>query len=204
MLPTKYKEGLPRVSAIVESLYPFEWSYAEWRFHEWVKSYDYSVKEYMDTASIAWTEIHLGMEKFINWEEFESSYPSYIEGWKMFLQENNVIPIEVEKYIATDRYQGTIDLIAEIDWELWLLDWKSYWCAQDILWIRKKPYKYVKPYSKLLKASLQLSLYAEPENIINIWVIELSIDWYHFHKLKRKTKEELDSAVDYYYKNIWL
>ena len=58
-LPTKYKKGLARVSAIIEALYPFEGTEDEFRFHNWLKSKDIPVNEYMETASRAGTAIHL-------------------------------------------------------------------------------------------------------------------------------------------------
>lgn len=50
-----------------------------------------------------------------------------IEGARAWLNEHRVRPIEVEAFLlnTTAGYGGTCDLIAEIDGEVWLLDWKT-------------------------------------------------------------------------------
>lgn len=50
-----------------------------------------------------------------------------IAGARTWLNETKVRPIEVEAYLIHETlgYGGTCDLIAEIDGEVWLLDWKT-------------------------------------------------------------------------------
>ena len=154
----------------------------------------------MKCASESWTEIHLSLEKFIKWIEYVPKFPSYTNAWIAFLEEYNVSNIETEKYILTDRYQWTTDMVWDIWWKKWVLDWKTFWITKSILWIVSS-WKYRKPYDKLKKASLQLSLYAYALWISHIWVIEL-MDWeYRFHKLKRIKDWELDKILDNYYNN---
>lgn len=223
-----YVEGLPRVSHIVGLVFPFEGE-GKKRFHLWLEKKNIDVDHYMNVANSYGTAIHLWLERYIigqNTEQTEKGMEDYIlckennekyvlleqqyephltkyVGYGIcFLKENNVLPIHTEHYICVEgKYQGTIDLIGEIDWEKWVLDWKSYSCTQEILWIRKWEYKYKKPYTKLVKASLQLSLYALPLGIKNIWVVELAYDWYHFHKLSLYSQEEIDIIVNNYH--LW-
>lgn len=208
-LPTKYIEWIPRVSRIVEALFPFEGTEDEERFHNWLKSKDIPVDEYMSVASSYWTAIHKGMEDYINGVipydmDYEPELSKYTGYGIDFLKKENIAPLHTEHFICTEDYQGTIDLIAWIDWELWILDWKTYWIAQDILWTKWSKWKYKKPYSKLKKATIQLSLYAYGSNlgIKNIWVVELSCKGYIFHKLKLLKKKEIEEIVNNYY--LWV
>lgn len=204
-LPTKYKEGIPRVSRIVEALFPFEGTEDEFRFHNWLKSKDIPVDEYMRVASSYWTAIHKGMEDHISWfpildSEYEPYLTKYTNYGIDFLKKENVAPLHTEHFICTEDYQGTIDLIAWIDWELWILDWKTYWIAQEILGTKWSKWKYKKPYNKLKKATIQLSLYAYGSNmgIKNIGVVELADDGYHFHKLKKLSSKEIKEIINQY------
>lgn len=215
-LPSTYKEGLCRVSTIVSSVFPFEWENKK-RFLMWLADdvkpaqkrwFAISEEKYMDVANSYWTAIHKGMEDYILWNkvywwECEPEVGKYVGYGIYFLKEEKVTPIHTEHYIhVEDMYQWTIDLIAEIDGELWVLDWKSWSIAQEILGTKSSRWKYKKPYDKLKKATLQLSLYALPLWIKNIWVVELAEHWYVFHKLKIMTQEEVDIIINNYH-NIW-
>ena len=167
-------------------------------------SKDIPVDEYMRTASSYGTAIHKGMEDHIawlaiDWWEYEPEVTKYCTYGIQFLNEYSVSCIHTEHYISTPHYQGTIDLVAEINWEKWVLDWKSWGIAQDILGTKWPKWKYKKPYDKLVKTSLQLSLYAYPLGIKNIWVVELSSDWFHFHKLKLIPKKDIEEIINNYY-----
>lgn len=214
-----YVDGLPRVSHIVSSVYPFEGE-AKKRFAAWLKSKGIKLDHYMNIANSYGTAIHLWLERYIigqnieqecsvennekdiNMSTYEPHLTKYVSYGKQFLKEERVTPIHTEHYICVDkRYQGTIDLIGEIDWEKWVLDYKTFWVAQEILWTKWPTWRYKKPYDKLKKATLQLSLYALPLWIKNIWVVELAEHWYEFHKLKIMTQEEIDIIIKNYY--IW-
>ena len=166
-------------------------------------SKDIPVNEYMKVASEAWTHIHLWLDNYINWleesfSEYEPHTKEYISHWIDFLIKEKVAPISTEEYIATNRYQWTIDLVAWIDWEQWVLDWKTWWIAQEILGTKWPKWKYKKPYAKLKKATVQLSLYAYAKWIKNIWVVELEVDGYHFHPLELVPDDELDLILKEY------
>ena len=60
-----YVEGLPRVSHIVSSVFPFEGE-GKKRFEKWLKSKDISPEVYMNIANSYGTAIHKGMEDHIN------------------------------------------------------------------------------------------------------------------------------------------
>jgi len=203
-MPSTYKEGVARVSHIVESVFPFEWE-AKKRFEKWLDQKKIPMEKYMQVASSYWTAIHLWMENHINGvsleqEQYEPFLTKYVSFGIQWMKDYNVIPLEIEKYIQTEHYQGTIDLIAEIDGEKWICDWKTYWIAQEVLNTKKEGSKYKKPYDKLKKAALQLSLYAYACGIEHIGVVELAADWYHFHKLNLLPKEEFDKVINNY---IW-
>jgi ATP-dependent exoDNAse (exonuclease V) beta subunit len=86
----------------------------------------------------------------------------YVKKGVDFLLKEKVTPYVTEHYIQVEgKYQGTIDLLAWIDGEQWILDWKTYGIAQEILQTKSSSWKYKKPYDKLKKATLQLSLYAK-------------------------------------------
>ena len=207
-----YIEGLVRVSHIVSSVFPFEGE-AKKRFAAWLKSKGIKLDHYMNIANSYGTAIHLWLEQYIkssqennetdiNMSTYEPHLTKYVSYGKQFLKEERVTPIHTEHYIVVDnKYQGTIDLIGEIDWEKWVLDWKSWGIAQEILRTKGPSWKYKKPYDKLAKTTLQLSLYALPLWIKNIWVVELAEHWYEFHKLKIMTQEEIDIIIKNYY--IW-
>lgn len=78
-----------------------------------------------------------------------------IEGARAWLNEKGVKPIEVEAFLIHETlgYGGTCDLIAEIDGETWLLDWKT---SKSVAWANGKVYNDLK---------LQLAAYARAEFI---------------------------------------
>ncbi len=157
----------------------------------------------MKEASTWWTFVHKKLEDFINkWSIYKwNRYKNYIWAWMKFLSEvpNKIIWTEV--YIKTKDYQWTVDLIWEIDGKKYILDWKTYWLAKDKFNLQSE---YKKPYSKLKKAQLQLSLYARALRINNIWVIELSNDWnYHFHVLEKINNDDLKDLI-YQFNNNYI
>lgn len=56
-----------------------------------------------------------------------------VEGARAWLNAKRPVPLEVESFLinATLGYGGTCDLIAELDGEIWLLDWKS---SKSVAW----------------------------------------------------------------------
>ena len=158
-------------------------------------SKDIELDEYMKEASEGGRYVHSALETFMkSWEFNWKKYKNIINWGIQFLTDYKVIPLLIEEYIKTKDYQGTIDLIATIDWVKWVLDWKSYGLAKDKFKI-PQPTEYRKPYDKLKKARLQLSLYARSKRINNIWIIELTQSGYHFHKLVPYSKEELNTFI---------
>lgn len=56
-----------------------------------------------------------------------------VDGARAWLNEQHVRPLEVEAFLINETlgYGGTCDLIAEIDGEVWLLDWKT---SKSVAW----------------------------------------------------------------------
>lgn len=195
--PSNYSAVLPRVSSIVEYFYPFT-NDAKARFYDWLSLYKVNPSDYMKEASSWWTFVHGALENYMKdktkykWRK----YKKFIEWWIKFLLDNDVTPLWMEVYFQTKNYQWTIDLIAEIDWKKWILDWKTYGLAKYKFNIPIPDYR--KPNDKLKKARLQLSLYAYAQGIENIWVIELTESWYHFHILEKIPDKEIKSMIKEY------
>lgn len=221
-LPPWYSEGIPRVSSIVDFVFPFKWDDVNLNVWAWLDKAGNPTEQdarlayssdtpYLALASIylreaqdVWTFIHRQLELFLEWEDLEDKEELYelhqeeIENWLTFLSEYNPNNTETEKYIREpqDRYQWSIDLVADLDWlGRTIVDWKTYWIARKRFWI---PYSanYKKPYDKLKKARLQLSLYAYAlGNIDTICVVELTNGEYHLHILEKYTDKELETIL---------
>lgn len=200
-IPKEYTKDLPRVSSIVEFVYPFWWKdkelFLDWL---WKKNVDYI--EYMEEASYWGRFVHSQLEnRIINWINYSwKEYRGYVDNWLSIINSWEFEFIESEKYVRWADYQGTIDCVVKrvSDWKYWILDWKTYWLAKDKFWISST---YRKPYDKLKKASLQLSLY---KNIIQEYNIEFLIIaelWNNYHNLYYVDiwdKEEIDRVVKEY------
>ena len=201
-LPKNYENWKSRVSDIVEFIYPFKNSEDERRFISWLNQKWIELEDYMKEASEWWTHIHKQIENFINSNKVKvkKEYKDFYNNWIQWIEESGVVPIASEVYISTKDFQWTIDLIWEIDWEKWILDFKTYWLAKYKFWLQNK---YKKPYDKLKKAQLQLSLYWYAKNISNLWVIELTKDNYYFHKIDILPKKQIQKIIKEYkfYKN---
>lgn len=78
-----------------------------------------------------------------------------IDGARAWLNERQIKPLEVEAFLIHETlgYGGTCDLIAEIDGETWLLDWKT---SKSVAWPSGIVYSDLK---------LQLAAYARAEFI---------------------------------------
>lgn len=198
--PSNYKEWIPRVSSICEFIYPFHWESKD-RFHWWLERNYISLSEYMREASTWGTYVHLAMETYgKTWKWRWKKYKDIVNSGIQFYNDFNVRLIEAERYVSCKDYQWTTDAIAEIDGKKWILDWKTYWLAK-LKWNIESTYR--KPYDKLKKARLQLSLYARLLWIENIWVVELDKNWYHFHPLELTPEKEIKEIL-LLYKNHYI
>lgn len=81
-----------------------------------------------------------------------------VEGARLWLNQHSVKPIEIEAYLVnrTLGYGGTCDLIAEIDGETWLLDWKT---GKSVAWPSGAVYDDMR---------LQLAAYANAEFLARV------------------------------------
>ncbi len=75
------------------------------------------------------TRIHAALEAIVRREPpvIDPRDRPAVEGARAWLNEHRVRPIEVEACLLNETvgYGGTCDLIAELDGEVWLLDWKT-------------------------------------------------------------------------------
>ena len=199
--PTNYSADLPRVSSIVEHIYPFHGESKD-RFHGWLEKNDISLAWYMKEASEWGTYVHKAMEDYgATWKWRWKKYKKIVDSWIQFHKDYDLKLIWSEVYIKCKDYQGTLDRLATINWVEWLIDWKSYWLAKAKFWL---PNVYRKPYDKLKKARLQLSLYNRALKYkYRLAVVELTEDGYYFHELVQLPKEELDEIL-FLYKNSYI
>ena len=101
------------------------------------------------------TRIHAALESVLRREPLavEDRDMPAVAGARAWLNQHNVTPLEVEAFLIneTHGYGGTCDLIAEIDGEVWLLDWKT---SKSVAWPNGKVYDEMR---------LQLAAYANAE-----------------------------------------
>ena len=191
--PSNYSATLPRVSQIVEFFFPFNGD-ARSRFHDWLYRNNIDVDEYMKEASEGWTYVHSKLEDYMAWIKYTwRKYKWFVEWGIQFLKDFNVVPVYMEHYVCNTHYQWTIDLIWEINWQKWIIDWKTYGLSKYKFNLPIPEYK--KPYDKLKKARLQLSLYALAMKIKKIGVVELTPTGYYFHELVPYTSAELKTMI---------
>lgn len=103
------------------------------------------------------TRIHAAMESILRREpvSVEDRDMPAIVGARTWLNEHHVRPIEVEAFLINETlgYGGTCDLIAEIDGETWILDWKT---SKSVAWPNGNVYDEMR---------LQLAAYSRAEFI---------------------------------------
>ena len=107
------------------------------------------------------SRIHAALESILRREA-----PAYLDpadepaiaGARAWLNQRKVKPIEVEAFLINETvgYGGTCDLIAEIDGEVWLLDWKT---SKSVAWADGKVYNEMR---------LQLAAYSRAEFIARV------------------------------------
>lgn len=76
-----------------------------------------------------------------------------VEGARLWLNEHAIEPIEIEAFLINETlgFGGTCDLIARIDGEVWLLDWKT---SKSVAWADGRVYEDMR---------LQLAAYSRAE-----------------------------------------
>jgi len=106
------------------------------------------------------TRIHTALESIVRREPvvIDPRDAPAVAGARAWLNEHHIRPLEVEACLVneTTGYGGTCDLIADLDGEVWLLDWKSSKSVADAkgnVWAEMR---------------LQLAAYAHAEFIARI------------------------------------
>lgn len=192
-IPANYDKSLPRVSEIVEWVFPFTKEARE-RFEDWLWRKDIEYDSYMEEASSWGRYVHLQMEKFaLTWKANWKKYKNYVENGIKWAKDYEVKFLSTETYLYCKEYQGTCDAVVEIDWQTWIIDFKTYWLAKDKFGIERGKYK--KPSDKLKKARLQLSLYGKVLGIYKFAVVELMPTWYKFYPLEKVEDKELKKVI---------
>ncbi len=106
------------------------------------------------------SRIHAALEAVLRREQIvvDARDRAAIDGARTWLNERKVQPIEVEAYLINETvgFGGTCDLIAEIEGEVWLLDWKT---SKTVAWANGKVYDELR---------LQLAAYARAEFIARL------------------------------------
>ena len=101
------------------------------------------------------TRIHAALEGILRREPVEIGVEDApaVNGARAWLNERGVKPLAVESFLIHETlgYGGTCDLIAEIDGEVWLLDWKT---SKSVAWADGRVYDEIR---------LQLAAYAHAE-----------------------------------------
>ena len=81
------------------------------------------------------TRIHVAIEGVLRRESpaIDPRDRPAVDGARAWLNEQKVRPLEVEAYLINEAlgYGGTLDLVAEIGGEVWLLDWKT---SKSVAW----------------------------------------------------------------------
>ncbi len=217
MLPDRYKEGIERVSNIVSFVFPFDWNskqrYLDWlsdnvdeKFKRW---FSINEKEYMDEAQVVWTFIHLQMEKHILWEPLDKNdvmfelHNKEIKHWLEYIDwlEKDGREFLTEVYVRDeqDRFQWAMDFKAvhHKKKKVKLFDWKTWGIAKKRWGL---PNVYRKPYSKIKKLQLQLSLYAETDRqkwyeIEWLYWIWLHHSWAYEYEIDAISSEEINDIL---------
>lgn len=228
-LPEWYIDWITRVSSIVSYVYPFKGTDAEIRYLDWLadnvnpkwkRGFAINPQEYMDEACNVWTYVHLQMENYIEWKKPDKRTKNYklhkneIDWWIKYIDKlKELYPKAIwkpEQIVRDefDRYQWTIDLIRidEGNKTVYLYDWKTFWIAKKKWWL---PNKYKKPSQKLVKLSLQLSLYANIYiqkwyKIWGIYGVYLHESGCYEYKLNQWTTDDINIVLARYFLSSYL
>lgn len=164
-LPEGYDSSIPRVSNILEFIFPFEGTENERRYLEWLAKNNIKQEEYLAGSQELGTEIHKQLEDYINkWiiidELSDTEISKEVAYWRDWLDRTWGDNFQTKVYIkeANNRFQGSCDLLYEdYNWNKILADWKTYWIVKKRYWL---PNKFIVPPDKKKKVQLQLSFYA--------------------------------------------
>lgn len=206
---SKYKDWVPRVSDIVSSVYPFEWDNKD-RYIKWLELNNIPEEEYLLEAQIVWTFVHSQIEKYVLWFDYDHTYELYpkhmqeIASGSAFVNKIRADWYELfpEYYILDEkwRYQWTSDLVCinEEQKTVRIYDWKTWWIAKKRWGL---PNNVKKPYDKIKKVALQLSLYVDYfrkkwYTVDLISVVWLHETWAYEYKLELYSTEDLDEIID--------
>ena len=190
--PEHYKEGIDRVSHIVEKVFPFKWTIWEKRFYNWLYDKGIAVEDYMKEASEWGTYIHKQMELYLLGKSprTKKQYKEFVEAGKAAIEIEKMEPIELELYLSNEFVQWTCDFYGIIRWEESIVDFKTYGLAKH-KWSLHSPV-YRKPTDKLKKAQLQLSIYRYLlKKPTKLYVLELEPLGYHLYELTYLWDEEI-------------
>ncbi len=185
---SRYIEWVPRVSDVVSFIFPFEWDWKN-RYLKWLDLHWVDQDEYLLEAQQVGTFVHKQIENFIKWIDFNRKdkllklHSKEITHWASFIMKelmSSTLELRTEQYIIDScfRYQWTADLVVidEINKTVEIYDWKTWWIAKK-KWELKNEYK--KPYDKIKKVALQLSLYAEYYRKLWYTIKWLYVVWLH-------------------------
>jgi len=226
-LPKWYKKWVTRVSNIVSFIYPFWWEW-EKRYLDWLADnvpldrkrwFSIDKDEYMKEACDIWTYVHWTMEDYMLKKKIKKcniykEHKSTIEYWFKYIDELNNKFSDIwwlpEQTVIDnkDRFQWTLDLarVNEKTKEVWLYDYKTWWIAKKRYWL---PNPNTKPYDKLKKMSLQLSLYAETFRqkwyiVRGIYWVWLHEGWTYEYKLTLMETKEIDKILNDFMNNNFI
>lgn len=215
-LPKWYKRWVPRVSSVVEFVYPFEW-FAKENYEKWLKENNIDEDEYLTTAQDWWTFIHEQLEFRMLWKKLSKNklsklhseelkwWIAYVDNLKKKYPEITWSPEEVVRD-KENRFQWTIDLVRvnEKTKTVWLYDYKSWWIVKKKYWLEDtllKSWVPPRPSSKLKKLALQLSLYAQTyiQKWYNIWWLYwvwVHKTWTYEYEVPTWSTQELDKLLE--------
>lgn len=170
-IPKNYIKWVPRVSDIVDYVFPFDKESKKW-FTFWLNKNSINEWDYMEEAQEWWTFVHNALEEYVikrfipTWK-YNSRYWDIIINWIRFIEDiiqpyiDEWYDVYTEKHIVDyyNRYQGTCDLILIHEWkkDVKLWDYKTWGLAKSKFWLKDK---WVVNKKKKEKVKLQLSLYA--------------------------------------------
>lgn len=71
--------------------------------------------------------VHYLNENDLDWESVDPAYRGYLDAWVRYVDERRLTALLCEYRVASRRHRvaGTIDLLADIDGEGWLIDYKT-------------------------------------------------------------------------------